>query len=80
MTSMLRLAGCDFGLASIVEVGDRVRHYSTQQWGTVLEIIPQRDNTSELRVRRDPPRYPGDFTGEGWWATYHCDEHERPCQ
>ena len=59
-----------------VEVGDRVRHRGTKQWGTVLEVVPQRDGTSELHVKRDLPRFEGDFTGDGWWATYHCDRRE----
>lgn len=72
---MLRLSGHDFGLADTIAVGDRVRHYGTKQWGTVLEVMPQRDGTAELKILRDPPRFTGDSEGETQWATYHCGEH-----
>lgn len=61
-----------------VMVGDVVRHYGTKRWGKVLEVVPQRDGTSELRIRpeRLPARYLqvlGDHNNIRWWATYHVD-------
>lgn len=76
LSTMIRLAGGDFGLADVVKSGDRVRHANTRQWGTVLEVIPQRDGTAELKIERDLPRYKGDFEGIGFWGTYHCDRRE----
>lgn len=68
------LMGYDAGLASIVKVGDRVRHGNTGQWGEVLEVVLQRDDTAELRVQREKVNE-HDFDGQGWWATYHVDGH-----
>jgi hypothetical protein len=76
LIGMVRLAGCDFGLAEIVQVGDRVRHHGTRQWGTIRKVVPQTDGTAELEVELDPPRFTGDLTGVSFWGTYHCDSHE----
>lgn len=54
---LLRLSGADFGLASVVAVGDFVRHYGTKQTGFVLKVMPQYDRTAELMVKPFPVRY-----------------------
>ena len=61
-------------LPKIIKPGDRVRHFNTRQYGIVLEVIPQRDGSAELRILRDPST--GTSTGEGQWATYHIDQHQ----
>lgn len=59
-----------------IKVGDRVKHYGTKMWGTVLEVVPQLDGTSELKVQRDEPFIPGGNNDPTWWATYHIGWHE----
>lgn len=67
----------DGGLATIVKVGDRVRHANTRQWGTVLEVHPHDEgNTCEIKVRREPTPDAMSFDGEGWWPSYFIDDHE----
>jgi hypothetical protein len=71
---MLRLSGADFGLASVVAVGDFVRHYGTKQTGFVTKVMPQYDGTAELLVRPFPVRYDS--------LSYHRSHSagwEKPC-
>lgn len=66
----------DAGLAGDipkVAVGDRVMHRGTRQWGTVVEVRPQRNGSSELLVQRDDPLIPGFGNEPTWWAIYHLD-------
>ena len=63
-----------------VKVGEFVRHRGTKLWGKVVEVIPQHDTTSEVRIRYlgEPPSYareasPGRGAGEAWWGSYHID-------
>lgn len=51
--------------------GDRVFHWGSRHWGTVLAIKPQRDGTLELQVQRDEPLWPGGPNEATWWASYH---------
>ena len=71
---MRSMMGLDGGLAKRVKVGDRVRHYNTEQWGVVLRVVQQSDGTAELLVEREPGTGFCGFTGQGWWATYHIDD------
>lgn len=72
---VLAAMGSDRGLAKTVKVGDRVEHRGTKQWGKVLEVKPQPDDTAELRVDREVGG-PFDAKGEGWWASYQTRGHE----
>jgi hypothetical protein len=59
------------------QIGDRVRHYGTQQWGRVLEVKPwPLDGTDELRVRREPASTGFAAGTEGWWSSHRVDQHE----
>lgn len=60
-----------------IELGDRIQHRGSKQWGKVLEIIPQHDGSSEIKVLREQ-RSPADLSGEGWWATYHIGRVQKP--
>lgn len=42
-------------------------------WATVVEAMPQRDRTTEYRVRLDAPVAPGGSV-DSQWASYHIDE------
>lgn len=53
--------------------GNWVRHYGTRMWGEVLEIVPQRDNTLEIKVQREKPLGTYDDNSPTWWASYHVD-------
>lgn len=72
---LLPLMRADQGLSKCVKPGDRVQHRGTKQWGEVLEVVPQRDGTSELRILREHLQ-PWQDKGEGWWATYHIGDYE----
>lgn len=59
------------------KVGGRVRHVGTRQWGKILEIVPQRDGTAEIKVQRDEPLCSSDTKNDPtWWASYHIGWHE----
>jgi hypothetical protein len=60
-----------------IELGDRIQHRGSKQWGKVLEIIPQHDGSSEIKILREQ-RSPADLSGEGWWATYHIGRVQKP--
>lgn len=70
-----------------IEVGDLVRHYGTQQWGTVLKVrgpdnVPWRDGSQEILVRRHL-RSSSDNgwsapNREGWWSSFAIDRRLTP--
>jgi|SRR5580704_9050050 hypothetical protein len=61
--------------AKVVKVGDRVKHWNVHQWGRVLEVHSQHDETVELVVQREINSQ-HDRPGLGYWASYHIGEHD----
>lgn len=70
-------------------VGDFVQHSNTRQWGEVLEVVPQRDGTSELHIlvgqlphrrhpnrRRVPPAGAHVSRPNPITGFYYCPTHE----
>jgi hypothetical protein len=58
-----------------IQVGDHIQHRGTKQWGRVLQVVAQRDKTSEIQIERIKRR-PDDDAGTGWWASYHVLRHK----
>lgn len=56
-------------------VGDRVKHCGTKQWGTIQKIVPQNDKTAEILVQRDEPLCVGMKNDPTWWGSYHVMDH-----
>lgn len=56
-----------------IVVGDFVQHSNTKQWGEVLEVVPQRDGTSELLIKFHVSK-PWHHEGTSCWASYHTGD------